>query len=158
MVRPALLVGLMLLAGCARSEEAGMVTDTNNLQVERVRAPERDDEVMALGQWREVLQGDRAALEFGPEGVAPLFSLHCDPRRSIALQRHGVAPSGDLPMMLVSIGSETRRLAVTAAGGTVPMLRASVAPSDTLLGTLSSTSVPIAIRIGDAARTRRARR
>lgn len=150
MVRPACLVALLLLAGCARSEEASVVTDTNNLQVERVRTPERDDEAVALGQWRESMQEERTALEFGPQGAAPVFSLACDPRRSIWLQRHGVAATGDLPMMLVSIGSETRRLAVTSAGGPVPMLRASVRPNDTLLGTLASTSVPITIRIGDA--------
>ena len=69
----------------------------------------------------------------GPTGAPPLFSLRCDARRSVFLQRHGAAPSGDLPVMLVSVGSETRRLAVTSVGGAVPMLRASLAPSDTLV-------------------------
>ena len=55
-----------------------------------------------------------AALEFGPAGAPPLFSLRCDARRGVLLQRHGQAPAGDLPVMLVSVGSETRRLAVTA--------------------------------------------
>ena len=142
---------LLLLIGCARSEDASVVADTNELQaVERVRAPEQDDEELALGEWRDTLQDDSPALEFGPTGAPPLFSLRCDPRRSIFLQRHGAALAGDLPVMLITIGSETRRLAITNVGGTVPMLRASLAPSDTLVRTLGSTATPMTIRIGDA--------
>ena len=147
----ALPIALILLAGCARSEDAAVVADRNELQaVERVRAPERDDADVALGEWRETLQDENSALEFGPAGAPPVFSLRCDTRRSVFLQRHGTLPAGDLPMMLISIGSETRRLAVTDVGGAVPMLRASLAPSDTLLGTLTGSTTPIAIRIGDS--------
>ena len=53
-------------------------------------------------------------------GAPPLFSLRCDARRGLLLQRHGPAPAGDLPVMLVSVGSETRRLAVTSGGGADP--------------------------------------
>ena len=150
MVRALPLI-VILLAGCARSEDASVVADRNELQaVERVRTPEQDDEDIALGDWRDTLQEDQAALEFGPAGAPPLFSLRCDERRSVFLQRHGTLPAGDLPMMLVSVGSETRRLAVTSVGGAVPMLRASLAPSDTLIATLASAASPIVIRVGDA--------
>jgi hypothetical protein len=149
-VRP-LLPALLLLAGCARSEDASIVVDPNELQaVEQVRNPEQDDEEIAIGEWRETLQDDQTALEFGPTGAAALFSLRCDARRSVFLQRHGILPAGDLPMMLVTIGSETRRLAVTSVGGAMPMLRASLAPSDTLIPTLSRAATPIVIRVGDA--------
>ena len=146
----ALTLSLLLLAGCARSEDASVVTDSNQMpQVEQVRSPEQDDEDIALGEWRDTLQDENSALEFGPTGAPALFSLRCDPRRSINLQRHGAAPARDLPTMLVSIGSETRRLAVTSVGGAVPMLRASLAPSDTLVETLGSASEPIIVRVGD---------
>ncbi|HWT13394.1 MAG TPA: hypothetical protein VN231_11615 [Allosphingosinicella sp.] len=151
MLRRFIPFALLAMTACARSEDASVVTDRNEMQaVERVRAPERDDEDIALGDWRETLQDENRALEFGPAGAPPLFSLRCDTRRSIFLQRHGTLPAGDLPMMLISIGSETRRLAVTDVGGAVPMLRASLAPSDTLLGTLTQSTTPIAIRIGDS--------
>lgn len=151
LLRPALPLALLLLvAACARSEDASVVADSNELQVERVRAPERDDADIALGDWRETLQDNHSALEYGPVDAPPLFSLRCDERRSVFLQRHGTLSAGDLPMMLVSIGSETRRLAVTDVGGPAPMLRASLAPSDTLVATLTGTTVPISIRIGDA--------
>jgi len=151
MTRRAILLSLVLIAACARSEDASVVVDTNELRaMEQVRTPEQDDEELALGEWRETLQDEQAALEFGPNGAPPLFSLRCEARRSVFLQRHGAAPSGDLPVMLVSIGSETRRLAVTNVGGTVPMLRASLAPSDTLVETFTTAATPITVRVGAA--------
>jgi hypothetical protein len=151
MVRRAFLFSLLLAAACARSEDASLVTDTNEARaVERVRTPEQDDEELAIGEWRDTLQDQDAALEFGPTGAAPLFSLRCDTRRSVFLQRHGAAAGSDLPMMLVTVGSETRRLAVTTAGGPIPMLRASLARSDTLIDTLARAATPTIIRIGDS--------
>lgn len=142
---------LILLAACARSEDASVVVDTNSAQaVERVRTPEQDDDDVAIGEWRDTLQDEARAIEFGPSGTAPLFSLRCDERRSLYLQRHGAAPAGDVPMMLVSIGSETRRLAVTSAGGAVPMLRASLTASDPLVTTLARAQTPITVRIGES--------
>ena len=152
MVRRPIALALLALAGCARSEDASLVADRNDLEaVERVRTPAEDDEEIALGAWRDTLQDEQPALEFGPEGAPALFSLRCDARRSLFLQQHGTLPAGDLPMMLVSIGSETRRLAVTSVGGPAPKLRASLAPSDTLIESLAGAATPIGIRIGDAA-------
>ena len=150
MPRSSALIPLLLLAACARSEDATTSADANGAAVEQVRVPERDDEEIALGDWRDTLQDQDTALEFGPAGAAPLFSLRCDARRSVVLQRHGAATTGDLPMMLVSIGSETRRLAVTSVGGAVPMLRASLAPSDTLIATMAEAATPTNVRVGDA--------
>ena len=153
MIRHALPVLIVLLAGCARSEDASLVPSGGNdsaRMVEQVR-PERDEEEPALGEWRSTLQGEQRAIEFGPRGAAPLFSIVCDARRGLVLQRHGSEPAGDLPVMLISVGSETRRLAVTAGDGPIPMLRASLNGSDTLVTALSRTATPIAIRIGDSA-------
>ena len=151
MARPVSLLLVFLLAGCARSEDASVVANSNELRgVEQVRTPEQDEEELALGAWRETPQDDGSLLEFGPTGAPPLFSLRCDARHSVFLQRHGAATAGDLPMMLITIGSETRRLAVTSAGGAIPMLRASLAPSDTMVRTLAGANSPIVIRIGDA--------
>ena len=147
-----LIVLVGLLAACARSEDASNTTiDSNALAVERVRSLDESDQQVALGDWRESLQDEYAALEFGPAGAPPIFSLRCDERRGVLLQRHGTAPTGDLPMMLVTIGNDTRRLAVTSAGGTIPMLRASLPPQDSLLGRLANVAEPITIRIGDSA-------
>ena len=118
MTRFALPLFFVLLAGCARSEEAEYTQVDNNasLTVERALSDADDDE-LAIGAWRMSLQDDQSVLEFGPSGAAPVFSLGCDARRNLLLQRHGAAPAGDLPVMLVTVGSETRRLAVVGAGG-----------------------------------------
>ena len=52
--------------------------------------------------------------------------------------------------MLVTVGSETRRLAVTSAGGPIPMLRATLPPNDQYLAILTAAASPIIIRIGDS--------
>ncbi len=152
MTRKALALTLILLAACARSEDASLVPSDGNQAVQTVETvrPERDDEEVEIGEWRDSLQEDQRALEFGPAGAPPLFSLRCDARGGVLLQRHGQAPAGDLPVMLVSVGSETRRLAVTAGGGPIPMLRAALNATDQLLGILARAASPIAIRIGDA--------
>ena len=152
MFRSALPFAFVLLAGCARSEEANLLpTDPggNGRVAEQVR-PERADEEPALGAWRDTIQDTQRALEFGPQGAPPLFSLACDERRGLVLQRHGIQPAGDLPVMTLSIGSETRRLAVTGGDGPIPMLRASLSPSDQLAVNLSRAAGPMAIRIGDS--------
>jgi hypothetical protein len=153
MNRKAFALAIVLAAGaCARSEEANLLPADSNGSTrvaEQVR-PERDDQEPALGAWRETLQDEQRALEFGPAGAPPLFSLRCDARRGLLLQRHGLEAASDLPVMLVSVGSETRRLAVTAGEGPLPMLRATLNSSDSLTGFLSRATGPIAIRIGDS--------
>lgn len=152
MIRIALPVALVLLAGCARSEEAELVpADANgSTRIAETVRPDRDDQEPALGAWRETLQDEARAIEFGPAGAPPLFSIRCDARRAILLQRHGIEAAGDLPVMLVSVGSETRRLAVTSGEGPLPMLRASLIASDVMVAGLSRAAAPIAIRIGDS--------
>jgi hypothetical protein len=151
MIRSALPFAIVLLAGCARSEDANLLpidTSGNSRIAEQVR-PDSGDEEPALGAWRDTVEDTQHALEFGPQGAPPLFSFACDERRSLILQRHGMQPAGDLPVMLISVGSETRRLAVTGVPGPIPMLRAALSPSDQVADTLSHATGPIAIRIGE---------
>ena len=144
------LTVMFLVAACARSEDASLVKDVNQQLVEQVRTPEQDDGGTALGEWNASPQGGQSALEFGPVGAQPVFSINCDARRTVHLQRHRAALTGDLPTMLVSIGSETRRLALTSVSGTVPMLRGSLAPSDPFVGILARANGVITVRIGDS--------
>ena len=152
MIRQALPFALILLAGCARSEEASFTPADNasGQAVERVRTPDTDEQELTLGEWRPGLQEEQPTLEFGPGGAAPLFSLRCDARRGTLLQRHGAASAGDLPVMLITVGSETRRLAVASAGGAIPMLRATLPSTDTFRTVLAGAASPIIVRIGDS--------
>lgn len=152
MARSASVFALLALAGCARSEDASQLADANETMpaIERRADPDAGAEEIAVGEWREATQDQLPALEFGAPGVAPQFSLRCDDRRGLMLQRHSNAPSGDMPTMLVTVGREARRLAVTAPGGTVPMLRASLPAGDPMIAAISSAAVPIEVRINDS--------
>ena len=144
----------LLLAACARSEEASLVQPDSNQGYNRVGAvttPEQDDGEAAIGEWRASLQEDRAALEFGPMGTEPLFSLLCTDARGVLLQRHGGAPNGPLPAMQITIGNNNERLPVTAGGATIPMLRAELTQGSRLLQALVSSVQPITVRLDDAA-------
>ncbi|HVQ08822.1 MAG TPA: hypothetical protein VMS43_10350 [Allosphingosinicella sp.] len=152
MTRFALSLAFVLLAGCARSEPAQYTQFDNNaaLTVNSPLVDDSDDE-LAIGAWRTSLQDGQSVLEFGPDGAAPAFSIGCDGRRNLLLQRQGVAPAGDLPAMLVTVGSETRRLAMVATGGAMPMLRATLPGNDPFRAVLIAAASPIVVRIGDAA-------
>jgi hypothetical protein len=151
MTRFALPLAFVLLAGCARSEQAQYTQFDNNASL-TVNAPlgASDDDEVAIGAWRTGLQDTQSVLEFGPAGAAPEFSIGCDGRRSLLLQRHGAAPPGDLPVMLITVGSETRRLAVVSTGGVIPMLRATLPANDTFRAVLIAATTPIIVRVGDS--------
>jgi hypothetical protein len=151
MIRPALLSALVLLAGCARSEEARYAQVNNtSLPALNTSDPGEEDE-LTVGTWQTGLEGDQPVLEFGPVGATSLFSLACDDRRNLLLQRHGAVLSGDLPNMLVQVGSETRRFSVTNAGGTNPVLRGTLAANDPFRPVLlNNTTARIIVRLGDA--------
>jgi hypothetical protein len=151
MTRFALPLFFVLLAGCARSEPAEYTQFDNNASL-TVNAPliDTDDDELAIGAWRMSLQDGQSVLEFGPSGAVPAFSIACDSRRNLLLQRHGAAPAGDLPAMLVTVGSETRRLAVVGTGGALPMLRATLPANDPFRGVLIAAASPIEVRIGDS--------
>lgn len=145
---------LLLVAGCARSEEASLVPPDSNYgynQVGKVGTPEQDDDEVAIGQWRASLQENVQALEFGPMGTEPLFSLLCTGNQSVLLQRHGGAPAGPLPVMQITIGDLNERLPVTAGGATIPMLRAEVALNSRIAGALGSAVEPLVVRLEDGA-------
>jgi hypothetical protein len=145
---------LLLLAACARSEEASLVQPDSNQGYNRVGAvgtPEQDDGEASIGEWRASLQEDRPALEFGPMGTEPLFSLLCTPALGVLLQRHGGAPTGPLPQMRVTIGGVDAELPVTVGGATIPMLRAELPAGSQAMQALASSGQPLTVRLGDAA-------
>ena len=155
----AISLGLSLLVGCARSEDASTVpSDTNGLAtlIEGTQSDDSDDDVLAIGEWRLSPQDDSQALEFGPNGAAALFSLRCGNNRGLVLQRHGAAPPGELPVMVVTVDEESRRLAVTSGTGAIPMQRANLAAGDPFIAAIRSgssgmtNSALFSVRVGDS--------
>lgn len=148
------ILAVLALAGCARSEEASLIPPDSNSgynQVGRVGVPEEDDREPAIGQWRASLQENVQALEFGPMGTEPLFSLLCSGNRAVWLQRHGGAPAGPLPEMQVARGDLTERLPITVTGGAVPMLRTEIQLQSPLAVALASQGEVLTITLGDTA-------
>ena len=147
-------IAMALLAGCARSEDASLVPPDGKEgynQVSSVGTPEEDDREPAIGQWRASLQENVQALEFGPMGTEPLFSLLCTGSRSVLLQRHGGAPAGPIQVMQLSKGDFSERLQPTAGGGTIPMLRVEVPLGSPVAEMVASGGEPLMIRLGDGA-------
>lgn len=151
MIRPALLSLVVLLAGCARSEEA-RYAQVENIQLPGINTSDpAEQDALTIGTWQAGLQQDQPVLEFGPVGAPARFSLGCDERRNLLLLWPGAAPGGDLPNMLVQVGSETRRLSVVSdGGGVIPMLRATLLPNDPFVRELTGARGRITARVGDA--------
>ncbi|HZF95637.1 MAG TPA: hypothetical protein VEZ20_12290 [Allosphingosinicella sp.] len=148
---PMILPAILLAAACARSEPAtDSPTEANQMAVEQVRSTGGGEEETALGQWRMALQGDRQALEFGPQGSVALVTLICGERNGLVLQRRGVLPPGASPTLSVSVGGQGRPIPVTAGSGAVATQNASIPPSDELIRLISNAQVPISLRFGDS--------
>ncbi|MBA3677356.1 MAG: hypothetical protein H0W74_08135 [Sphingosinicella sp.] len=142
---------LAALAACADSEAPDAVPANDNGAynvVEPVRAPLRDEGQPTIGQWIEMMQEERPALQFGPPHTEPLFSLRCDDRGGLLLNRHGIVATGT-EMMAVTIGAASRRLAVNPVPGPLPMLRAAIPAQDELLAQLGA-SPAFRIVVGDS--------
>ena len=150
MLRPALLSAFVLLAGCARSEEAHYAQFDNTPLAAINASDQGEEDEFTIGTWQTGLQDDRTVLEFGPVGAPARFSIACDERRNLLLQWPGASPGGDLPNMRVTVGSETRRLGVTGASGTNPVQQGTLAVNDPFLRVLTGANTRIVVRLGDA--------
>jgi hypothetical protein len=149
-MKPAAFLTLILLAACARSEDASVrPEESNESAVERVRATGGDDQETALGEWRMALQGERQALEFGPRGSTALITMVCGERNGLVLQRRGALPPGSSTTLSVSVGGQGRQLPVTAGTGAVATQNSSIPPGDELIQLMASAAAPISLRFGD---------
>jgi hypothetical protein len=150
--RALVLVSFLALAACAKSEEASLVPpqeDEGYNMVEPVTSPVVAGGELALGEWARSLQEEQPALTFGPPSTEPLFSLRCDGREGLLLQRHGVIAQPGLNMMLVQAGTEPRRLTVNPVEGPLPLLRGAVQAEAELTGELASAQDRITVRVGN---------
>lgn len=150
-MKPAAALCLILLAAaCARSEDASVrPAEGNDRAVEQVRSSADDDQEPALGAWRSALREERPALEFGPEGTAPLVTLVCADRGGLVLERAGAMAPGAAPTLSVSIAGQGRQLPVSAGTGPTATQISSIAAGDTLIQQMSAAQGPIALRFGD---------
>jgi hypothetical protein len=150
-MKQAAVLTLILLAACARSEPATQSSEVDNrIAVEQVRDTGGNEEETALGQWRMALQGERQALEFGPQGSVAIVTMVCGERNGLVLQRRGVLPPGASPTLSVSVGGQGRQLPVAAGTDAVATQNASIPPGDELIQLISAARAPISLRFGDS--------
>lgn len=142
MIARALPLALVLLVGCARSEDASVAVDMNEMAPDIVR--NASDEEITSGAWRESTQGSNTALEFvAGDGTQLQFSLRCGEGGGLILQRHGVGQAGGSPAMGVAVGRERRDVAAALEEG---VLRATLPGGDSLIAAFGSAATPIGIR------------
>ncbi len=152
MPRLVALSALLVLAACADSEPPDPTPaddDGAYNMIDPVTAEVTQDTAPAIGEWTRTMQEERPALAFGPMGAEPLFSLRCDEREGILLNRHGVVEAGSAGMMTLTLGAERHRLAVNPVEGPLPMLRAAVSANDPLLEALGGHEGPLELVVGD---------
>jgi hypothetical protein len=144
MIARAFPLAFVLLVGCARSEDASVAVDMNEVAPDIVRNSGADEEITS-GAWRESTQGNSTALEFvGSDGASQLqFSLRCGERGGLILQRHGVGQAGGSPSLSVAVGRERREVPAALEEG---ILRASLTGGDSLIAALGSAATPIGVR------------
>ena len=151
-MKPTAALSQILLAACARSEDASVRPAESNdsfSAVEQIRAQNADEREPALGEWRRGLQDDQPALEFGPAGTAPLVTIGCAERGGFTLQRAGAVAPGSAPTLTVAVGGQTRQLTMTAAADGSAAQRTTLAAGDPLIQQLASAQAPITLRFGD---------
>ena len=142
-MRRALPFAILLLAGCARSEDASVTVDMNRIAPD-IALRNGVEEEIAAGNWREGAQDNSPALEFVDGAAEPLFSLRCGEAGGLMLQRHGAGESSANATIAISVGRERRELPASLAGP--GLLRAALPAGDALIAALGGAATPIGAR------------
>lgn len=130
----------ILLAGCARSEDASITVDMNQMAPD-IAIRNGAEEEIASGAWRESTQENSPVLEFADTSAQPMVSLRCGERGGLMIQRHGAQSAGALS---IAVGRERRDVQAEL----VPpgLLRATLNGGDPLIGAIGGAATPIGVR------------
>lgn len=151
-MKPAAFLTLILLAACARSEDATVnAGNAAETIVEQVRSSGGGEEETAIGEWRTALQDERPAIEFGALGTPPAVTIVCGERGGLIIQRRGALAPGASPTLSVSVGGQGQQLRVVPGTGATPTQNAAIPPGDTLIAEMAQAQSPISLRFGDSA-------
>jgi hypothetical protein len=145
MISRALPLAVILLAGCARSEDASITVDMNQMAPDIAIRNSAEEEI-ASGAWRESTQENSPVLEFADAAAQPLVSLRCGERGGLMIQRHGAQSAG---VLSIAVGRERRE--IQAALVPPGLLRATLNGGDPLIAALGGAATPIGVRAVGAA-------
>jgi hypothetical protein len=104
----------------------------------------------ASGRWSSGTVEGKPALVFEQAGSGAAFSISCDDRGGLVLQRRGVLATGGLRMMDVTFAGETRRFAVNELETQQPVLQAIIPYNHELISKLKTVQAPLVVSAGDA--------
>ena len=136
------LAAAVLLAGCARTEEADeSQADERANEAAQLNAAAGESDGLTKGAWAV---GSEASFE-GASGAIELV-IRCDQRRGLVIQRPGLVPRGQLALLQLRSGRVVRRLAVTAPVGGSAGIEAVVPYNDQLIEPLMRFDEPLEVR------------
>ena len=143
-----LILLTVLATACAKSEPADQISE--EALNAAGPAPQTDgalaEDPVTPGSWEASAQGESQAVIFrGPEGER-LFSVACDLRGGLVVQRPGLIARGNLALMQLRTADVVRRLAVNAAAGEQPQVEARAPYNDQLTAALLSFDEPLEVR------------
>lgn len=147
-MRTMMLIAALALTACARSERV----DENfgeDLEVPvnaLAESPTEAEEAVLSGTWLPGAEGAAQSVAFQAPNGEVVFSIRCDQRGGLVLQRPGLVSGGSLSLMQLRTGDVVRRLAVTTARGPSPQVQASVPYNDQLIGALMTFDQPLEVR------------
>ena len=142
---PMLLLAASVLAACARSEPADP-TPGGDLELAEPRVDDQPENSTTAGEWEAGAQGQSQSVAFrGPENNV-LFTIRCDVRGGLIVQRPGLIARGNLALMQLRTADVVRRLAVNAAAGPQPLVEARIPYNDQMISGLMSFDEPLEVR------------
>jgi hypothetical protein len=146
MNRFSILLLSVLAAACARTEPAD---PTPGEDLEEAQAPLDDlgaADPTTPGRWEAGAQGESQAVIFRNQQGEALFTMRCDLRGGLIVQRPGLVARGNLALMQLRTADVVRRLAVNAGAGPQPQVEARVPYNDQLIAALLSFDEPLEVR------------
>jgi len=149
-MRTMIMVAALGLTACARSEpvdeDFGQDVELTGNALAETLSEDREEDSRS-GTWLPGAEGAAQSIAFQAPNGEELFSIRCDERGGLVLQRPGLVSRGNLALMQLRTGDVVRRLAVTQSGGATPQVQASVPYNDQLIGALMTFDQPLEVRV-----------
>ena len=142
---PLLLLTAAFLTACAQTEPAETTAGDDLQEVEQPTLDTAEDPTTP-GNWEAGAQGEAQSVAFrNPDGQT-IFTIRCDLRGGLIVQRPGLIARGNLALMQLRTADVVRRLAVNAGSGDEPQVEARVPYNDEVIAALMRFDEPLEVR------------